>query len=349
MNFLKKSKNNLISKSAISALAAVNAFFSVQTVEADPNKNKEIEKTESLKFKKSAFRLNASLSEDDGNAYSFGVGIFTPLNTKRGSITFFDSSFSFNYDEIVNKSDQYINQDKSGFSTSFRLGRRSIVNEKWVGGINFGVNTRSINYFSPKGFLNGVVEIEFLSNKLNIIPYANFSLDKEKNISKTTTTQSSLLETITTTKNYNTTPINTYGVKFEKNINEKLTFALNGFYSEEESNLKDGFGLGLSFSYIPGKRFKVNSGIKYDPIFDTNLNTSIEYKIDSSLDNYDKRLIKIPENREIPLKIYNNQVIEKSITPILDPSMAFIPSINFESNLIKTADDLINFEDIKNV
>ena len=352
---MKKINNKKISISAVSALAAVNSFFAISNVDASSNqikvKNNEKVQSKNNVSEKSLFRLNANLSENGGMPYSLNLGVFKPLSIREKSISYFDSSIGFNYEEITNKSTESINQSKTGFSTSFRLGKRNTINDNWIGGINFGLITRSIDYYSPRSFSSGVIEIEFLSNKLKVIPYGNFSLTNKKILNTTSTTNKTINKTTTTTNNLSITPLNKYGVEIERTINEQLSFSLDSFYTKDVANLKDGFGFGVSFSYKPGQKSKIGSGLKYDPITDSNLNTKIEYQLNNdSLEKYDERLIKSPKIRDIPLYIYNQRVIDEETNRVVDLSAA---SINLGAPLeppVKLiAEELVNFEQTETV
>ena len=351
---MEKINKKKISISAVSALAAVNSFFAISNVDASSNKikvanNKKVQSKSNV-LKKSLFRLNSNLSENGGKPYSLNLGVFKPISIGEKSISFFDSSIGFNYEEITNKSTQSIDQSKTGFSTSFRLGKRNTINDNWIGGINVGLLTRSIDYYSPRGFSSGVIEIEFLSNKLKVIPYGNFSLTNKKILNTTSTTNSTATKTTETTNNLSITPLNKYGVEIERTINEQLSFSLDSFYTKDVANLKDGFGFGVSFSYKPGQKTKIGSGLKYDPITDTNLNTEIEYKLNNdSLEKYDERLRKTPKIRDIPLYIYNQRVIEES-NRVVDLSAASINlGVSLESPVKLIAEELVNFEQTETV
>ncbi len=344
-----------ISISAVSALAAVNSFFAISSVDANSNQNKvtnnkKVQSKTNIS-KKSLFRLNANLSENGGKPYSLNLGIFKPLSIGEKSISYFDSSIGLNYEEITNKSTQSINQSKTGFSTSFRLGKRNTINDKWIGGINFGLITRSIDYYSPRSFSSGVIEIEFLSNKLKVIPYGNFSLTDKKILNTTSTISTTLTKSTTTTNNLFITPLNKYGIEIERTINEALSLSLDSFYTKDKANLKDGFGFGVSFSYKPGQKTKIRSGLTYDPITDNNLNTEIEYQLNNdSLEKHDERLTKTPKIRNIPLKIYNQTTIEESNNRFLDLSAISInPAVPLESPVKLIAEDLVNFEQTETV
>ncbi len=348
---MKQINQTTISISAVSALAAVNSFFAISNVDASSNQtkvanNKNVESK--AKFsKKSLFRINANLNENAGKPYRFSFGIFKPISIEKQSSSFFDSSVGFNYEEITNNSSQSINQSKTGLSTSFILGKRNAINDNWIGGINFGLLSRSINYYSPRTFTSGVVQFEFLSNKLNVIPYGNFSLTNKKLINTTSSSVTTTSNITTTNDNLFLNPINKYGIEIERKINDQLSVSLDSFYiNNYPAGLRDGFGMGFHFSYSPWGKTKIRNGVNYDPIYNTNLNAEIEYKFNyDSLENYDARLIKTPNIRDIQFEIYNESTTDTE-SRFIDLSAASINlGIPLESPIKTIAEDLVNFEE----
>ncbi len=270
-----------LSATAITALSLSNSFFCASKVEANNLANEEKKaQLESSSNKEGNLRINASFQDSSGSPSQVGIGFFKPLTSSSESIWYSDFMVNYDYEEIYSSSAHAFDEDKSGFSTSTRLGRRFLLNKEWVGGLNAGLDTRSINYGNGDGFTNGAIEIELLSDDYKIIASGNFSLGSNqsslRSTSSSSTTSSSSLTTTTTTTTTDTTtsyvtPVNQYALTVEKTINENFNVSLGGYYLDNYAEGKDGIGVNLSFTFTPGEKTKITNGAETDPIFDTRL------------------------------------------------------------------------------
>ena len=349
----------ILSAAAITALSLSNSFLYASEVEGNNLANEEKKaQLESSSNKEGNLRINASFQESSGSPSQVGIGFFKPLTSSSESIWYSDFMVNYDYEEIYSSSDHSFDEDKSGFSTSTRLGRRFFLDNDWIGGINAGIDTRSINYGNADGFTNAAIEIELLSDDYKILAHGNFSLGSNRSslrsTSSSTITQTTVSPRIFTTTTTDTTtsyvtPVNQYGLTLEKTINENFSLSLGGHYLDNYAEREDGIGVNLSFTYTPGEKTKITTGAETDPIFDTRLYGKYEHKFNNIESQKNKNLNRIPSNREIPLKIYSNvdTSVEEVIT-ITDPSSASLDIVPASSMIAQeyTADELINFNDI---